>query len=165
MNYEGLGYIAKVMDCVVTDGPGMRVSVYVSGCSFQCPNCFNASIWAYNHGERVTDEQIEAIIDRIDREYISGLSILGGEPLENLAVVRPLIQTFRERFGSDKSIWLWSGYMLEYIERTPELRGILGEIDVLVDGPFVHHLYQPNLKFRGSLNQRIHDFNKIFHEN
>lgn len=165
MNYYGKGYIAKVMNCVVTDGTGMRVSVYVSGCSFQCPNCFNASIWGYNNGERITEQKLENIMTLLDKEYIRGLSILGGEPLENLAVVKPLIAAFRKKFGHTKDIWMWSGYMLEYIERTPELVAILEDVDVLVDGPFIQSLYKPDLKFRGSLNQRIHVLNNFFHKN
>ncbi|WP_414042196.1 anaerobic ribonucleoside-triphosphate reductase activating protein [Macrococcus sp. EM39E] len=161
MNYYGQGYIAKVMDCVVTDGTGMRVSVYVSGCNFHCPNCFNASIWGFDNGERITDQKIDEILTTIDKEYISGLSILGGEPLENLAVTKPLVTAFRKKFGHSKNIWMWSGYMLEYIRHTPELADILDYIDVLVDGPFVQSLYKPDLKFRGSLNQRIHYLNKI----
>lgn len=159
MNYLGQGYIAKIMDAVVTDGTGMRVSVYVAGCSFKCPNCFNASIWDFNKGIKVTDDNIAQIINMIDHDYISGLSILGGEPLENLAVVRPLISAFRRKFGQTKDIWIWSGYMIEYIQRTQPLQSILADIDVLVDGPFIQNLYRPNLTFRGSLNQRIHYLN------
>ncbi|MCE4957777.1 anaerobic ribonucleoside-triphosphate reductase activating protein [Macrococcoides caseolyticum] len=159
MNYEGQGYIAKVMNCVVTDGTGMRVSVYVSGCRFHCPNCFNASIWEFLNGQKVTNRTIEEIIDLIDHDYISGLSLLGGEPLENLAVIRPLIKAFRRKFDHSKDIWMWSGYMIEYIQNTQALAPILKDIDVLVDGPFVNHLYRPDLMFRGSLNQRIHYLN------
>ncbi|MCU7557465.1 anaerobic ribonucleoside-triphosphate reductase activating protein [Macrococcus capreoli] len=161
MNYEGQGRIAKVMNCVVTDGTGMRVSVYVSGCQFHCPGCFNASIWSFNNGTLYTEQQLENILALIDKPYISGLSILGGEPLQNLAVIRPLITTFRQRFGTTKDIWVWSGYMKEYIEHTPELSFILNNIDVLVDGPFVQSLYKPDLKFRGSINQRIHYLSHI----
>ncbi|WP_414054753.1 anaerobic ribonucleoside-triphosphate reductase activating protein [Macrococcus equi] len=160
MTYDGNGYIAKVMNCVVTDGSGMRVSVYVSGCHFHCPECFNASIWDFHHGRQVNESLIEEIMTLIDKDYISGLSILGGEPLDNLAVITPLIHAFRSRFKNSKDIWMWSGYMLEYIRRTPELASIISKIDVLVDGPFVHHLYRPQLKFRGSLNQRIHYLSK-----
>ncbi|RAI79158.1 anaerobic ribonucleoside-triphosphate reductase activating protein [Macrococcoides goetzii] len=166
MTYEGMGYVAKVMNCVVTDGTGMRVSVYVSGCHFHCPECFNASIWSFNHGERITEQKIEEILTLLDKDYISGLSLLGGEPLDNLAVIQPLISAFRKKFGNRKDIWMWSGYMIEYIQNTPVLAEVLNDIDVLVDGPYVHSLFQPNLKFRGSLNQRIHYLNKgnILHE-
>lgn len=78
MTYKGMGYVARIMNCVVTDGTGMRVSVYVSSCHFHCAECFNASIWSFNHGERITEQKIEEILTLLDKDYISGLSLLGG---------------------------------------------------------------------------------------
>lgn len=154
--YEGHQHIAKVMKDVVTDGEGVRISVYVSGCRFHCPDCFNASIWDFQKGRIYDDALEEEIMSLLDKSYISGLSILGGEPLQNLAITKPLIKAFRNKFKNTKTIWLWSGYMLEYIQNDAQLKPLLNDIDVLVDGPFVAHLKKLDLPFRGSLNQRIH---------
>ena len=153
--YDGQGYIAKVMPEVYTDGEGIRVSVYVSGCTFHCKDCFNASIWGFNKGRLFDELVLDEIIHYLKKPYIQGLSILGGEPLQNLNIVKPLIKRFRKEFGCEKDIWMWSGYMKEFIERDQYLKLILDDIDVLIDGPFVYYLKDLSLKFRGSHNQRI----------
>ncbi|QIH79297.1 anaerobic ribonucleoside-triphosphate reductase activating protein [Macrococcoides canis] len=151
--------IAKIMPASMVDGEGVRVSVYISGCSFRCPGCYNASIWDFNKGIPCSDVLIQEIMTLLDHDYIQGLSILGGEPLQNIELTRLLVRAVRENFGHRKDIWLWSGYMIEWILHSPYAQ-LLDEIDVLIDGPFVQSLYRHHLKFRGSLNQRIHYLTK-----
>lgn len=151
--------IAKIMPASMVDGEGVRVSVYISGCSFHCSGCYNASIWDFHKGTPWSEALKLEVIALLDHNYIQGLSILGGEPLQNAELTHELIRSVREHFGHSKDIWLWSGYMIEWISRS-SFAYILDDIDVLIDGPFVKSLYRHNLKFRGSLNQRIHDLSK-----
>ncbi|QLK86865.1 anaerobic ribonucleoside-triphosphate reductase activating protein [Staphylococcus sp. 17KM0847] len=153
---QGAGYIAKIETHSFVDGEGVRCSVYVSGCPFQCKGCYNVAAQHFRYGERVTTQIIDEILTACAPIYIDGLSILGGEPFCNLSIVQPLIQAFRERFGHNKTIWVWTGYQLEYLWRqNNERRQILDDIDILVDGMFLQSLYRPNLAYKGSLNQRV----------
>ncbi|TDM12932.1 anaerobic ribonucleoside-triphosphate reductase activating protein [Macrococcus bovicus] len=155
MNYDGGNRVARIIPDCVTDGEGVRVSVYLAGCHFKCSGCFNASLWNFDAGEELTEELLDRIIYFLKPDYVKGLSILGGEPLENQLVLKRLIDAVQFHFGSSKDIWLWTGYMKEYIERDDQLKWILSAADVLVDGPFVKRL-KADLAFRGSHNQRIH---------
>ncbi|UXR78254.1 MULTISPECIES: anaerobic ribonucleoside-triphosphate reductase activating protein [unclassified Staphylococcus] len=153
---QGSGYIAKIETHSFVDGEGVRCSLYVSGCPFRCPGCYNVAAQHFRYGEPFTDPIIDEVISACEPSYISGLSILGGEPFCNLAVIVPLIRAFRHHFGHTKDIWVWTGYQLEYLWcQDDERKTILQNIDVLVDGMFIQHLYRPNLAYRGSLNQRV----------
>ena len=156
MNYGGLRF------CDVANGTGCRVSLFVSGCTNNCPGCFNKEAQDFNYGQEFTSGTLEAILDGCDHDYIAGLTILGGEPMHprNQPTVADIVSAFRKRFGDKKTIWVFTGYVLEkdldpgrrvYTDYTPV---ILDNIDVLVDGPFVEALKDPSLKFRGSSNQR-----------
>ena len=157
-------FYGSLRSCDVANGDGCRVTLFVSGCEHRCKNCFNREAWDFQYGELFTDETLKTLLDACDKPEIAGLSILGGEPMHprNQWTVLSIIQTFRERFGSSKNIWMWTGYIYEdlknpsgnaYIEKcTP---AILENIDVLVDGPFVEELKDISLQFRGSSNQRI----------
>ncbi|MDO5376502.1 MAG: anaerobic ribonucleoside-triphosphate reductase activating protein [Staphylococcus rostri] len=153
---RGAGYVAKIETHSFVDGEGVRCSLYVSGCPFRCPGCYNVAAQHFRYGEPFSDAMIDEVITACEPSYISGLSILGGEPFCNLAVVIPLIRAFRQHFGRTKDIWVWTGYQLEYLWRqTDERKTVLQDIDMLVDGMFVQKLYRPNLAYRGSLNQRV----------
>lgn len=155
---QGNGYLAKIEPESFVDGEGVRCSVYVSGCPFNCVGCYNKAAQHFKYGTPFTDEQLDSIIDACSADYISGLSILGGEPFCNIAILKPLTERFRQTFGQSKTIWVWSGFMFEtLLHETKERRALLNQIDVLVDGPFVQALYQPNLPYKGSLNQRVID--------
>lgn len=153
MNISTIKYFSTV------NGDGFRTAVFVSGCKLHCKGCFNHEAWDFNHGVRLIDEIIDKILTSIEPEYISGLSILGGEPLDenNIEGVKYLIDRFREKFGDTKTIWIWSGYTFEDIVKYEEKRNIIINCDVLVDGPFKIDLYDAKLAFRGSSNQRIID--------
>ena len=150
----------------IANGPGIRTSVFVSGCRWHCPECFNSEAWDFNHGKEFDESMIRFINESLDSPFISGLTILGGEPMEpeNQKSVLDLILSVREKYGNTKSIWIYTGCVLE-THLLPEIsfyhtdytNDILKNIDVLVDGPFKKDLYDISLKFRGSRNQRILD--------
>lgn len=148
----------------VANGPGVRVSIFVSGCSHHCKGCFNEEAWDFNYGNTFTDDTIDEIIDAMKYDYISGLSLLGGEPFEHvnqiglLKLVRKVKSVYPE-----KDIWAYSGFLFDkdIVEKQcnlfPETRELLSYLDVIVDGKFIEELKNPNLYFRGSSNQRIID--------
>ena len=146
MNY---GAIKKVD---VANGPGVRVSLFVSGCRNHCKGCFNPETWDFSYGQPFTKETEDEIIEALRPSWIQGLSILGGEPMEpeNEAVLIPFLERMRAELPG-KDIWLYSGYRFEMLHG----RDILALVDVLVDGPFDEKEKDAGLAFRGSRNQRI----------
>ena len=141
----------------IANGPGCRVSLFIQGCSFHCPGCFNPGTQDFEGGKEFTDDSYEAIIELAKPDHISGLSILGGEPLHprNREVVLKLAKSFKTLYPQ-KTIWLWTGYRLEDI-----YEDLVGSgIDVVVDGRFVEDLKDLRLKYRGSSNQRVIDLNE-----
>ena len=132
-------HYAKIKRFDIANGVGIRTSVFVSGCSNKCKGCFNQELWDKDYGQEFTDETIKEILDSIDKPYIDGLSILGGDPLEyyNLEMVDKLIVEFRKRFGFNKSIWMWTGYLLEDIINDDRRWEVVRKLDYLVDGPFI----------------------------
>ena len=162
--FEGRGHIAKVEPRTFVDGEGVRCSIYLSGCPFECAGCYNLAAQNFTYGDVCTDEVIDGIISNCEAEYVSGLSILGGEPFCNLRLAEEIVARFRTRFGNEKTIWVWSGFVFEYLKNDERRKRLLREIDVLIDGPFMQKLYRPNLAFRGSLNQRIIDVGRSMEE-
>ena len=151
MNY------GKIKPVDVANGQGIRVSLFVSGCPHQCEGCFNPELWDYDAGQWFNADTINEILDLCAPDYISGLSLLGGEPLApgNYSHVRKLCVAFKSRFP-DKTIWCYTGYVWRKIKH----RSILRFIDIIVDGKFVEERKDPRLRFRGSSNQRIIDVQK-----
>ena len=136
----------------IANGPGCRVSLFVQGCSFHCPGCFNPGTQDFDGGKEFTDDSYEAIMELAKPGHISGLSILGGEPLHprNREEVLKLGRSFKTVYPQ-KTVWLWTGYLIEDV-----FEDLVGSgIDVVVDGRFVEELKDLRLKFRGSSNQRI----------
>ena len=155
MNY------ATIKNCDIANGPGVRVSLFVSGCTHRCPGCFNEVAWDFDYGQPFTDETIETILDMLRPSYIKGLTLLGGEPFEprNQADVVKLLRRVRQELP-EKSIWAFSGYLFEkdmLYGRIGDLSEYLSCLDVLVDGPFIQAKKNLSLRFRGSENQRIID--------
>ena len=151
----------------IANGVGVRVSLFVSGCTHRCKGCFNAEAWDFAYGEPYTQETEREILDAVDKSYIAGLSLLGGEPFEpqNQRALLPLLRAFRARFPQ-KTVWCYTGYTLDtdlvpggraYCEATEEM---LAGIDVLVDGEFVEEKKDLKLRFRGSSNQNVIDVKK-----
>ncbi len=141
----------------ISNGPGIRVSIFMQGCVFHCKNCFNPDTWDFKAGNEFTDETIEKVLNLCEPSYIKGLSILGGEPMhpKNIEGTTKLARMFKERFP-DKTIWSWTGYLFDDIKDNE----VFKYIDVLVDGRFVDELRNPNLKWKGSSNQRVIDVQK-----
>lgn len=155
MNY------ADIRPIDVANGPGVRVSIFVSGCTHHCKECFNPETWDFCYGQPFGEEQIQAILGHLDKDYIHGLSILGGEPFEpqNQSAVLELVRRVREKFP-EKDVWCYSGYLFEDLAAGKvgdHSRELLGQLDVLVDGPFVLEKKSLSLRFRGSENQRLID--------
>ncbi len=146
----------------IADGPGVRVSLYVSGCRNRCKNCFNPETWDFNYGKPFTAEMEKSIIEALAPAHIKGLTLLGGDPFEpeNQLVLRPFLEKVKAAYP-DKTVWCYTGYDFEKDLLTgkkgdPEVTMHMLEcIDVLVDGRFVEELKDLNLRFRGSSNQRI----------
>lgn len=163
---------AAIKKCDVANGPGVRVSVFVSGCNHHCKGCFNEKAWDFNYGEEFSDEIIDGIINDLDKEYISGLTLLGGEPLErvNQQGLVKLVKKVKEKLPN-KSIWCYTGFdyekdvMGQMYKNWPETKELINNIDVLVDGKFELEKRNLNLKFRGSENQRLIDVKKSMAEN
>jgi anaerobic ribonucleoside-triphosphate reductase activating protein len=151
MNYN----IIKQLD--IANGPGCRVSLFVQGCTFNCPGCFNDVAKDFDGGREFTQQTVEAILTLAEPDHISGLSILGGEPLHprNRTEVLRLASEFKAKYPN-KSVWLWTGYTFEVVAED-----LLGSaVDVVVDGQFKEELKDLRLKYRGSSNQRVIDLHK-----
>ena len=160
-------YYGEIKKCDIANGEGVRVSLFVSGCTHHCLGCFNQDTWDFGYGKEYTDETEREILDALSPEYINGLSLLGGEPFEpqNQQVLVQLLRKVREQYPQ-KNIWCYTGYLYDKellsesrarCEHTDEM---LSMIDVLVDGRFVEALKDIRLVFRGSSNQRIIDVKK-----
>lgn len=143
--------IAKIKKYCISNGEGLRTAIFFSGCDFHCKGCFNYKLQNPNYGEEYTETKEQEIFNSIN-EHISGISILGGEPLSqyNLNTVTKLCVNFKENFPN-KTIWLWTGFVLEDIKNLP----ILEYVDILIDGQFKQDEYEYGLSWRGSRNQRI----------
>lgn len=145
----------------IANGPGVRVSLFVSGCRHRCPGCFNAEAWDFGYGKPF-DTQTEAdILKAAAPSYITGLSLLGGEPFEpeNRSVLTALTRKFRDTYP-EKDIWCYTGFLFETLLHDETASALLETIDVLVDGKFEMARKSPSLLFRGSANQRILDVKK-----
>ena len=155
MNY------ATIKNCDIANGPGVRVSLFVSGCTHRCPGCFNSVAWDFDYGEPFTGQTIELILDMLRPAYIQGLTLLGGEPFEpeNQGAIVELLRRVRTELP-EKSIWAFSGYLFDkdiLSGRLGDTSEYLSYLDVLVDGPIVEAKKNLSLRFRGSENQRLID--------
>lgn len=148
--------IIRKMD--ISNGPGVRVSVFTQGCSFHCKNCFNPETWNFEGGKEFTDDTINQVLELSDKEEIKGLSILGGEPMhpKNIEGTTKLAKAFKEKYPN-KNIWVWSGFKFDQDLKDKE---VLKYIDVLVDGQYKDELHDFTLKWKGSSNQRVIDVQK-----
>lgn len=158
MNY------AEIKTCDIANGPGVRVSLFVSGCTHRCKGCFNEIAWDFDYGKEFDEKTMDRLIEALRPDYIRGLTLLGGEPMEyrNQLGLLPFIRRVRKELPN-KDIWCFSGYLFdsqirdEMCEKWEETKELLSYIDVMVDGKFVEGLRDITLRFRGSSNQRIID--------
>ena len=146
----------------ISNGPGVRVSIFMQGCSFHCKNCFNQETWDFEGGQEFTDDTINKVLELSDKKEVKGLSILGGEPMHptNIEGTTKLAKTFKEKYP-EKNIWAWSGFKYEDIKDND----VFNYIDVLVDGQYKDELHDPTLKWRGSSNQRVIDIKESKKQN
>ena len=142
----------------ISNGPGVRVSIFMQGCHFHCKGCFNENTWDFNGGEEYSDETINRVLELSSADYIVGLSILGGEPMhpKNIEGTTRLAKAFKEKYPK-KNIWIWTGFLFDKDLSDKE---VMKYIDVLVDGTFKIDLFDPKLKWKGSSNQRVIDVKK-----
>ena len=157
-------HYANIKNCDIANGPGVRVSLFVSGCTHHCKGCFNQEAWDFGYGQPFTRQTIDQILSMLAPDYIQGLTLLGGEPFEpeNQGPVVELLRQVREKYPQ-KTIWAFSGYLFDRdlapgrIGDPATVREYLGHLDVLVDGPFIEEEKDLSLRFRGSRNQRLID--------
>lgn len=156
MNY------AEIKKCDIANGPGVRVSLFVSGCTHHCEGCFNEMTWDFNYGSPFDESVQERLLEYLEPDYIAGLTLLGGEPLEyaNLQALMPFVRKVKNKYPK-KDIWCYTGYRFEedILDKLCELwdgmYSFLTYIDVIVDGEFILAQKDISLQFRGSANQRI----------
>ena len=153
----------KIRKMDISNGPGVRVSVFMQGCAFHCKNCFNPETWDFKQGKEFTDEIIDKVLELASKDFIVGLSILGGEPMHptNIEGTTKLAKSFKEKYPN-KTIWCWSGFLFD---RDLKDKEVMKYIDVLVDGQYQDELHDFRLKWCGSSNQRVIDVQKSLKEN
>ena len=157
----------------IANGEGVRISLFVSGCTHRCKNCFNQVAWDFEYGKSFDEETQEKLLTELGSSYIAGLSLLGGEPFEpqNQAALLPFVREVKRRYPT-KTIWCYTGFVLDEAEgvltdnrkNTSDTKELISLLDVLVDGPYVDELHNIRLKFRGSSNQRVIDVQKTLQE-
>lgn len=156
-------YYGNIKNLDIANGEGIRVSLFVSGCTHHCKNCFNPETWDFYYGKPFTEETENEILKMLEPNHIAGITLLGGEPFDphNQPALLNLVKRIKQKFGDSKNIWSFTGYVYDkdlikggraYCDATDEL---LAHLDVLVDGPFIESLKDLMLKFRGSSNQRL----------
>ena len=159
-------YYGEIKDCDIANGEGVRVSLFVSGCTNRCKNCFQPQTWDFHYGQPFTEDTEQKLLDMLAPSYINGLTVLGGEPFEpeNQRCLAPFLRRVRATYPQ-KTIWAFSGFTLEELQsdgshpRCKVTDEMLSLLDVLVDGRFVEELKDISLRFRGSSNQRLIDLN------
>lgn len=159
-------YYGEIKDCDIANGEGVRVSLFVSGCTNRCKNCFQPQTWDFHYGQPFTEDTEQNLLDMLAPSYINGLTVLGGEPFEpeNQRCLVPFLRRVRATYPQ-KTIWAFSGFTLEELQsdgshpRCEVTDKMLSLLDVLVDGRFVEELKDISLRFRGSSNQRLIDLN------
>ena len=157
-------YYSEIKECDIANGPGVRVTLFVSGCTHHCKSCFNEMTWDFQYGRQFEKEDVERILKLLEPSYIAGLTLLGGEPMEyvNQQGLLPLLRSVKEKYP-EKSVWCYTGYLYDkdilqdFCKKWQETKEMLSYLDVVVDGEFVEELKDISLQFRGSSNQRIID--------
>lgn len=148
----------KIRKMDISNGPGVRVAIFMQGCAFHCKNCFNKETWDFNEGKEFTEETVNRVLELAEKDHIVGLSILGGEPMHpvNIEGTTRLAKKFKEKYPN-KTVWVWTGFLFD---RDLKDKEFLKYIDVLVDGQYKDELHDFRLKWCGSSNQRVIDVQK-----
>ena len=153
----------KIRKMDISDGPGVRVSIFMQGCAFNCEKCFNPETHDFKGGKEFNDETIDRVLKLCENENIEGLSILGGEPMhpQNIEGTTKLAKAFKKKFPN-KNIWAWTGFQFDKNLKDTE---VVKYLDVLVDGQYIDALHNPTLHWKGSSNQRVIDVQKSLKDN
>ncbi|EFR32826.1 MAG: anaerobic ribonucleoside-triphosphate reductase activating protein [Peptoniphilus harei] len=154
---------AQIRKYDVANGPGIRTTIFVTGCTHKCPNCFNEEYQDFNFGNPWTRKETDEVIEDLKLDEVKGLTVLGGEPFQNEVDLLQVLRDIKKEVQKD--IWIFSGYTYEEILKDQDKKKLLEECDVLVDGRFVEALKDLSLRFRGSSNQRIIDIKKSLEAN
>lgn len=165
-------HYANIKNCDIANGPGVRVSLFVSGCTHRCKGCFNEVAWDFHYGEEFTQKTVDTILQMLKPDHIKGLTLLGGEPFEpqNQPAIVDLLRQVKKKYPQ-KSVWAFSGYLFDRDILSGKLgpwevtQEYLSYLDVLVDGPFVEEKKNLSLRFRGSENQRLIDVQASLKDN
>ena len=159
-------YYSVIKNCDIANGPGVRVVLFVSGCRHHCPGCFQPQTWDFSYGQPFTQDTVDELLRLLQPDYIAGLTLLGGEPMEpeNQPALLDLVRQVKQAYP-EKNIWCFSGYLYDdlaagKIGNSAVTRALLGLVDVLVDGEFILARKKLQLRFRGSENQRLIDLRK-----
>lgn len=155
--------VAQIRNYDISNGPGIRTSLFVSGCNHNCKGCFNKEYQDFQYGERWNEKFFNQLLNQLEKKEIQGLTLLGGEPMEHARELTVILKDLKNSLSSKglkKDFWIYSGFTLEEIKRNEDMLNLLKECDVLVDGRFVESLKNPNLRFRGSSNQNIIQINE-----
>lgn len=156
----------KMVPCDIANGPGVRVSLFVTGCNHHCPSCHNPQTWDPDAGQPFTEKTLDELIELLRPDYIQGLTLTGGDPLysENRQMICKILIRVRKEFGDKKDVWMWTGYTLEEIWHQDDyltvgswLHWVLSIVDVVVDGPYIESKRDISLPYMGSSNQRVID--------
>ena len=153
----------KIRKMDISNGPGVRVSIFLQGCAFNCKNCFNPETHDFEGGKEFDQDVVNKVLELAEKDHIVGLSILGGEPMhpKNIEATKMLAKAFKEKYP-EKTVWTWSGYTFEdYLSKQDAIK----YIDVIVDGQYVDEKHNPTLKWRGSENQRVIDVKESLKQN
>ncbi len=153
----------KIRKMDISNGPGVRVAIFMQGCAFHCKNCFNKETWDFNEGKEFTEDTVNRVLELAEKDHIVGLSILGGEPMHpvNIEGTTRLAKKFKEKYPN-KSVWVWTGFLFDKDLKDKEA---LKYIDVLVDGRYEDELHDFRLKWCGSSNQRVIDVQESLKKN
>ena len=154
---------AQIRKYDVANGPGIRTTIFVTGCTHKCHNCFNEEYQDFDFGDPWTQKETDEVIEDLKLDEVRGLTILGGEPFQNEVDLLEVLRDIKKEVQKD--IWIFSGYTYEEILKDEDKKKLLEECDVLVDGRFVEALKDLSLRFRGSSNQRIIDVQKSLESN
>ncbi len=164
-------YYSVIKDCDIANGEGVRITLFVSGCTNRCEHCFQPETWNFEYGQAFTEDTVQTLLKMLSPAYIRGLTLLGGEPMEpkNQPTLLNLVRTVRNTLPN-KDIWCFTGFTYEQLKeegsypRCDVTDEFLENLDVLVDGRFVNELKNLTLRFRGSSNQRLIDMKKTLKE-
>lgn len=154
---------AEIKKYDVANGVGVRTSIFVTGCTHNCFNCFNKELQNFSYGDIWTNEETQKVIDYLQLPQVAGLSLLGGEPMQNAKSLTMVLTDIKQH--TNKSIWCWSGFTLEQILLNKNMTELLKKIDVLVDGKFEEDKKDLTLKFKGSSNQRVINVKETLKQN